>query len=313
MSDDEYEYDYNLNNENDDPDDENENEDDEDLDDDDDEYYITYYRINNENQTNEETNDTRFEENGYEDNNYADYENTHNINDNAINNLDEILNIHTSNERIFNTIGSNVYAYNPQHNNASVMTCPICSERLHISQITTHVLYQHTGIYLSINMLTNPSLSIIDVQNMVNVLNNNQYSYSIGTNTYNTIHNLMFSEDDDINTASYEDLLNLCDYMGYHKPGIKELDLAAPIVEENEMSTIVCDEDTCRICLEGLHDTQPLRKIKICNHIFCSECITEWFKENKTCPLCNIDASPVDRKGTQTDEPINVTSLDTID
>ena len=43
------------------------------------------------------------------------------------------------------------------------------------------------------------------------------------------------------------------------------------------------DEETCSICYEDLSCT---RSILPCGHHFCNKCICEWFKNNKTCPIC---------------------------
>lgn len=41
------------------------------------------------------------------------------------------------------------------------------------------------------------------------------------------------------------------------------------------------DISECRICLE-----RPALSITPCNHSFCSECLNNWIKKHKTCPLC---------------------------
>jgi len=42
-------------------------------------------------------------------------------------------------------------------------------------------------------------------------------------------------------------------------------------------------ETDCTICQEKL--TRPI--LLPCNHLFCDECITEWFERGeKTCPMC---------------------------
>ena len=52
--------------------------------------------------------------------------------------------------------------------------------------------------------------------------------------------------------------------------------------EEIEEVSSNDDEDECSICLcEKIDET----KIN-CNHTFCKECIEQWEKNNKSCPLC---------------------------
>eukprot|EP00249_Psilotum_nudum_P021894 c28293_g1_i1 orf=598-1968(+) len=40
--------------------------------------------------------------------------------------------------------------------------------------------------------------------------------------------------------------------------------------------------DMCAICQENLHAPVSLR----CKHIFCEDCVSEWFERERTCPLC---------------------------
>ncbi|XP_002967604.2 E3 ubiquitin-protein ligase RNFT1 [Selaginella moellendorffii] len=40
--------------------------------------------------------------------------------------------------------------------------------------------------------------------------------------------------------------------------------------------------DMCAICQEKMHSPISLR----CKHIFCEDCVSEWFERERTCPLC---------------------------
>lgn len=42
--------------------------------------------------------------------------------------------------------------------------------------------------------------------------------------------------------------------------------------------------NTCVICMEEY--TNKTRKKLRCGHIFCADCINEWYKRKQTCPLC---------------------------
>jgi len=41
-------------------------------------------------------------------------------------------------------------------------------------------------------------------------------------------------------------------------------------------------ENTCSICQDEMQ--QPITLP--CNHLFCEECVSEWFEREKTCPIC---------------------------
>lgn len=50
--------------------------------------------------------------------------------------------------------------------------------------------------------------------------------------------------------------------------------------------------DLCAICQEKMHSAIVLR----CKHIFCEECVSEWFDRERTCPLCRAVVKPADIK-----------------
>uniref|UniRef100_A0A0D6R5Y2 RING-type domain-containing protein n=1 Tax=Araucaria cunninghamii TaxID=56994 RepID=A0A0D6R5Y2_ARACU len=45
---------------------------------------------------------------------------------------------------------------------------------------------------------------------------------------------------------------------------------------------VVAAGDLCAICQEKMHAPILLR----CKHIFCEDCVSEWFERERTCPLC---------------------------
>ncbi|THG11123.1 hypothetical protein TEA_019226 [Camellia sinensis var. sinensis] len=48
--------------------------------------------------------------------------------------------------------------------------------------------------------------------------------------------------------------------------------------------------DLCAICQEKMHTPILLR----CKHIFCEDCVLEWFERERTCPLCRALVKPAD-------------------
>ncbi|PON71122.1 Cdk-activating kinase assembly factor [Parasponia andersonii] len=48
--------------------------------------------------------------------------------------------------------------------------------------------------------------------------------------------------------------------------------------------------DLCAICQEKMHAPILLR----CKHIFCEDCVSEWFERERTCPLCRALVKPQD-------------------
>ncbi len=43
--------------------------------------------------------------------------------------------------------------------------------------------------------------------------------------------------------------------------------------------------DSCSICLQNFNDNETLKLLN-CNHKFHKNCIDEWIKINKNCPIC---------------------------
>ncbi|KAA8543624.1 hypothetical protein F0562_021630 [Nyssa sinensis] len=50
--------------------------------------------------------------------------------------------------------------------------------------------------------------------------------------------------------------------------------------------------DLCAICQEKMHAPILLR----CKHVFCEDCVSEWFERERTCPLCRALVKPADIK-----------------
>ncbi|XP_010529383.1 PREDICTED: RING finger and transmembrane domain-containing protein 2-like [Tarenaya hassleriana] len=50
--------------------------------------------------------------------------------------------------------------------------------------------------------------------------------------------------------------------------------------------------DICAICQEKMHTPVLLS----CKHIFCEDCVSEWFERERTCPLCRALVKPADIK-----------------
>ncbi|MQM13454.1 hypothetical protein Taro_046376 [Colocasia esculenta] len=53
---------------------------------------------------------------------------------------------------------------------------------------------------------------------------------------------------------------------------------------------VIAAGDLCAICQEKMHSPILLR----CKHIFCEDCVSEWFERERTCPLCRALVKPAD-------------------
>lgn len=53
---------------------------------------------------------------------------------------------------------------------------------------------------------------------------------------------------------------------------------------------VIAAGDLCAICQEKMHAPILLR----CKHVFCEDCVSEWFERERTCPLCRALVKPAD-------------------
>lgn len=233
--------------------------------------------------------------------------------------LYELFHIHSSNERTFMNMSSNEYPFtnryrysngyitNNMNTNDYDFICPICNETLHTIEAASHLVYEHSRLFVSLTSSFYPTASIDEIRNVISLVrppsSQNISRSNSETNMRDIINRLIFSEDDDMNMPTYEDLLQLCDHLGYHKKGIENVDHVAPVFEAPYRELFIDQSDTCRICLEPLCSIETVRKINKCDHIFCASCIETWFKENKNCPLCKVslDEEPTPETETNTE------------
>lgn len=55
---------------------------------------------------------------------------------------------------------------------------------------------------------------------------------------------------------------------------------------------VVAAGDLCAICQEKMH--API--LLSCKHLFCEDCVSEWFERERTCPLCRAVVKPAELK-----------------
>ena len=90
----------------------------------------------------------------------------------------------------------------------------------------------------------------------------------------------------DIDSMSYEDLLNLCERLGKVTVGVSTEKLARiPTVKVRTATS-----EHCSVCLEGFSLGDEM-KLLPCDHPFHPDCIDEWLKTSQKCPNCNANVS----------------------
>eukprot|EP00667_Euglena_gracilis_P018008 EG_transcript_19053 len=53
------------------------------------------------------------------------------------------------------------------------------------------------------------------------------------------------------------------------------------------------DKTSCMVCLEAFRVGQAALQLP-CSHMFCPECITEWLRRHRTCPMCREEVMDVE-------------------
>lgn len=107
--------------------------------------------------------------------------------------------------------------------------------------------------------------------------------------------------DDDFDD-SYEGLLALSQIVGPVKRGCSEGTLdglphgtyAEFSAGGSDANKVLGDNGNCAICLEDYGPTDSCTKLPRCMHFYHKECVKEWLKTAKTCPVCreNVEGTP---------------------
>lgn len=185
--------------------------------------------------------------------------------------------------------------------------CPVCNGEYGIYEYFTHLFIAHEEFLATWTSLSFPDLDPDNIPSLTNFFSNlgintsnlmNETYTDYSTASYNTIN---FTNEtlypnpaaaqivDGFDLLTYEQLIALCDEIGYHKLGIKNIDSVAPAIVRIKKGNL--HDDNCPICLEDMHRALYMRSIKGCGHEFCGECIEKWLTDNKTCPICKLQLS----------------------
>ncbi|KAG6708071.1 hypothetical protein I3842_06G061500 [Carya illinoinensis] len=98
-------------------------------------------------------------------------------------------------------------------------------------------------------------------------------------------------EEVDPDELSYEELIALGEVVGTESRGLSADTIASlPSVNYKSGSNQNGNNDSCVICRLDYEDGETLTVLS-CKHSYHSECISDWLKINKVCPVCNADVS----------------------
>ncbi|KAG7030792.1 E3 ubiquitin ligase BIG BROTHER-related, partial [Cucurbita argyrosperma subsp. argyrosperma] len=96
-------------------------------------------------------------------------------------------------------------------------------------------------------------------------------------------------EDVDPDELSYEELLALGEVVGTESRGLSADTIASlPSINFKAGSGQTGSNDSCVICRLDFEDDETLTVLS-CKHSYHSECINNWLKINKVCPVCSAE------------------------
>ncbi|KGN50445.1 E3 ubiquitin ligase BIG BROTHER-related [Cucumis sativus] len=98
-------------------------------------------------------------------------------------------------------------------------------------------------------------------------------------------------EDVDPDELSYEELLALGEVVGTESRGLSADTIASlPSINFKAGSDQTGSNDSCVICRLDFEDGETLTVLS-CKHSYHSDCVTNWLKINKICPVCSAEVS----------------------
>ena len=223
------------------------------------------------NQLNDMYNNLISNNNSNENTDFYNYEDSQEEIDNNIEETNEYTPINNVTEvtSIYNPLNINIPPISGQ---TSQMVCPVCNNLI-TGSYSMHLLEYHRDVLVMASMF----LQETDVE---------EYYNSLLNFTTNTLIDNM-----NIDNMNYEELLELCNNIGYHKPLNDITEIEKTFILKNKNDFINDTESKCVICLEKFENNtiEEIVETVKCKHLFCKPCFVNWMKDNKRCPICISD------------------------
>lgn len=170
--------------------------------------------------------------------------------------------------------------------------CPLCNEHFHVMNIPIHISEAHPITYQFWLYTMMPSAYFNYLNQNEQETNTLEETNEEENNNDNSIvdyfSQLIRSIDTDTDTMSYDQLLSLCDSIGYHQVGytnVEKEELCEPCERPSSDQYPVCT--ICLTEFSEIDSQTPISRLKKCQHVFCESCIYQWLDTHKKCPVCN--------------------------
>ncbi|XP_057439980.1 E3 ubiquitin ligase BIG BROTHER-related-like [Lotus japonicus] len=105
----------------------------------------------------------------------------------------------------------------------------------------------------------------------------------------------MEEEDDDdgidVDELTYEELIELGDFIGKEKRGLRANEIASCLHSQNyHVESKSGTTDLCVICQVEYEEGEALVALQ-CDHPYHTDCISKWLQIKKVCPICSSEIS----------------------
>ena len=112
--------------------------------------------------------------------------------------------------------------------------------------------------------------------------------------TFNFEESPRISQNEEMNGRPLTDIMNLLQYvMQPPPPNFMESVIVRPSLQQIAANSTIVDvasiNGVCAICQENMDNTEQIRRINRCQHMFHDDCIGTWFQQNVHCPTCRHD------------------------
>ncbi|XP_024991486.1 probable E3 ubiquitin-protein ligase HIP1 [Cynara cardunculus var. scolymus] len=91
----------------------------------------------------------------------------------------------------------------------------------------------------------------------------------------------------DVDSMSYEELLELGDKIGYVSTGLREDEIGQCVRKTKPPHVPTQMQWKCTICQEEYEGEDEIGKLE-CGHFYHMYCIKQWLVQKKTCPICKV-------------------------
>lgn len=120
--------------------------------------------------------------------------------------------------------------------------------------------------------------NVTEIDNLIDTNNSNENLNRVPFSMLFTLNNSNNTRRDQENNPEndYQTFTDLINQIGNVSTGIDDI---------NKVTTIEVKKIDCPIC----GDEHEIIRRTSCGHEFCYNCLNEWIRENKTCPVCSLE------------------------